>query len=87
MLDTLIVLISFGVELYALIDAARTEQSLVRNLPKWAWVLTVLFFGFFGALAWFFAGRPKGPQAPRVRKVRGGRPIPPDDNPEFLGKL
>jgi hypothetical protein len=87
MLDALLVLISVGVELYALIDAARSDSNSVRNLPKWAWIIIVLLFGFFGAIAWFITGRAKGPLFPNSPKPRRGRILPPDDNPEFLGKL
>jgi hypothetical protein len=87
MFDTLLVLASLGFELYALIDAARTDQDAVRSLPKWAWIIIILLFGLFGSVAWFFIGRPKGSSGPRARRPRSGRPVPPDDNPEFLGNL
>jgi len=84
MLDALIVLGSLGLWLYGLIDCARTEQDVVRNLPKWAWLIIIIFFGFLGAIVWLFVGRPKGVSLPK-RKVT--RVLPPDDNPDFLKQL
>jgi len=69
---------------YGLIACAKTEQDSVRILPKWAWLIIVIIFGSFGALAWLFAGRPKRIVTPRLRS---GRVIPPDDDPEFLKNL
>jgi hypothetical protein len=32
-----ILLVAFTI--YTLVDCARTDESLVRNLPKWGWIL------------------------------------------------
>jgi len=85
MLDLLLILGSTALWLYGLFDCARIDQDRVRNLPKWAWLLIIIFFGTLGAIAWLFAGRPKvGVRTPRSRP---GRMLPPDDNPDFLNKL
>lgn len=84
MLDALIVLGGLAIWLYGLIDCARTDQEAVRNLPKWAWLVIIIFFGSLGAIAWLIAGRPKGVSVPRRRTTKM---IPPDDNPDFLKKL
>ena len=84
MLDVLIFVAGTALWLYGLIDCARTEQESVRILPKWAWLIIVIIFGSFGALAWLLAGRPKRIAAPRLRSSRVS---PPDDNPEFLKNL
>jgi len=52
MLRYLPILIAAAVTLYALIDCARTEQELLRGLPKWAWLLIIFFLGVFGAIAY-----------------------------------
>jgi hypothetical protein len=85
MLDLLLILGSTALWLYGLFDCARIDQDRVRNLPKWAWLLIIIFFGTLGAIAWLFFGRPK--VAVRVPRNRPGRMIPPDDNPDFLNKL
>jgi hypothetical protein len=52
---------------YALLDVLTSDESAVRNLPKWGWFVVVLFLGevAIGPLLWFVAGRPNG---------SGGRP-------------
>jgi len=84
MLRYLPILIAIGVNLYALIDCARTEQELLRGLPKWAWLLIIIFIGTFGAVAYLIWGRQR-----RQGPGRGGqrRVIGPDDDPDFLRKL
>ena len=84
MLDVLILVGGLAVWLYGLFDCARTEQEVVRNLPKWAWLIIIIIFGSIGAIAWLLIGRPKGLI---VSRKRPNRMIPPDDNPEFLKKL
>ena len=87
MLDVLLFLIIIGAELYALIEAIRTQQSDIRNLPKWGWIAIILLFGLLGAIAWHIAGRPKGNGGPRAPRRTRGAPLPPDDNPDFLRNL
>ena len=77
-------LVELAIWLYGLFDCARTDQESVRNLPKWAWLLIIIVFQFLGPIAWFVIGRPKGSPRPRLRP---GKIIPPDDNPDFLKKL
>ncbi len=76
------VLIFLGITIYALIDCARTPQEQVRNLPKWAWLLLIIFFETVGGIAWLIAGRPRINGTPRKRRV-----LPPDDNPDFLRSI
>jgi hypothetical protein len=47
---------------YALLDVLTSDESAVRNLPKWGWFVVVLLFGeiAIGPLLWFIAGRPNG---------------------------
>lgn len=69
--------------IYAIIDCSRTPEEKIRSLPKWAWLVIILFVPGVGAIAWIIAGRPQGPG----RRSRKGKIVPPDDNPDFLGKL
>jgi hypothetical protein len=80
----------------ALISCLSAEEGTVRALPRWAWVIIILFFPLLGSLAYFGAGRPLS-SAPRDGVWRPGngfpeaerpkRPIAPDDDPEFLRQL
>ncbi len=77
----------FGLTLYALIDCARTDESQIKTLPKWGWLLLIIILGpqalAIGPIAYLIAviNNPKGRKAPK----RGI--VPPDDDPDFLGKL
>ena len=72
-----------ALEIYALIDCARTPEQQMRSLPKWAWLVIIIFVPGIGAIAWIVAGRPQGPGRGRRKK----KIIPPDDNPDWLKKL
>src|SRR5260370_35036663 len=41
-----------------LIDVAVTPPGELRSLTKPTWVLLIVFFSAFGAIAWLAAGRP-----------------------------
>jgi hypothetical protein len=45
--------------LWAIFDSLTADGSRIRSLPKWAWVVLVLLFLEFGALAWVLFGRPR----------------------------
>ena len=82
----LLYVLPIAIVLYAFFDCARTPQEQVRRLPKWAWILIIIFFDLIGALVWFFVGRPK--KNPGSNPKRGPkRPIAPDDDPDFLKSL
>ncbi|MCU1485300.1 MAG: putative secreted protein [Actinomycetia bacterium] len=44
--------------LYCIFDVISTDEALMRNLPKGAWVLIVIFLPDVGSLAWLLLGRP-----------------------------
>ena len=77
----------FGLTIYALVDCARRDESQIRNLPKWGWLLLIILLGpqaiAIGPVAYLIAGRnkPKGYGQPK-RRI-----LPPDDDPDFLRKL
>jgi hypothetical protein len=81
--DGLVLLISLGLTLYAVIDCAMTPQEKITGLPKWGWLLLIFLFSGFAAIAWIIWGKPKGNRPPRRRRGT----IPPDDNPDFLKRL
>ena len=80
-------LLVFGVTIYALVDCARADESQIRNLPKWGWLLLIILLGpqavAIGPIAYLIAGRNKHKGYKRPQR----RILPPDDDPDFLGKL
>lgn len=56
--DGLVGLVLLAFWLYALYDAITTVDVHVRNLPKVAWVIIIIFLFEIGAAAWFLLGRP-----------------------------
>jgi hypothetical protein len=75
----------------ALISCLSTEEDQINALPRWAWILIVLFFPLIGSIAWFVAGRSTATPRNTWRPGRGfpgyDRPRAPDDDPEFLRSL
>lgn len=79
--------------LYCLFDVITTPEEDVRNLPKFMWVLIVIFLADVGALTWLLVGRPRARHA--MYAAGGGDrwaqsadvPRGPDDDPEFLRSL
>ncbi len=76
-------IITLALMIFSIIDCSRTAENNIRSLPKWAWLVIIIFVPAIGSIAWIIAGRPKGNgRGRRKRKI-----TPPDDNPDFLGKL
>ena len=84
-----------ALQVYVLVDIARTPSDDVRTLPKPIWIL-VWLVPLAGPIAWLALGRPQvgpasggGSSGPGSlggpRKPRG--PSAPDDDPEFLRSL
>ena len=63
------------------------DKTLLRGLPRWAWVLVILFVPTAGPIVYLVAGRPR----PAGRTLPGlpepPRPRAPDDDPDFLRSL
>jgi len=76
-------IITLALMIFSIIDCSRTAENNIRSLPKWAWLVIIVFVPAIGSLAWIIAGRPKG----NGRRRRRRKIVPPDDNPDFLGKL
>ena len=87
MLRVLLPLVLVALTIYAVVDCIQTDQEVQRNLPKLGWIALILLFPPIGAVAWFFAGRPRDGFSGRPGPQRNGRPIGPDDDPDFLRKL
>jgi len=88
------VVLELGLTIFCLIDCLQTPEISVRNLPKWSWIVLILFFPLIGSIAWLVAGRPT-PGYRRQDYVTGfpeyqrrqGRPLGPDDDPAYLREL
>lgn len=78
-----ILLLTVGVTIYALVDCWNTPDDEVRGLPRLAWLLVVLLFPLVGPGAYLIFGRDHraAPQPGRPRVVA------PDDDPDFLRQL
>jgi hypothetical protein len=83
-LQAIILLSSLVLTLYSFIDCARRDESQLKKLPKWGWLLLILFISPFGAIGYLALGRIRGERGPRPPKRRI---LPPDDDPDFLRKL
>lgn len=57
--DGLVGFLILGLWIYCVIDVIMTDDSLVRNLPKMAWIFLVIILFDVGAIVWLVAGRPK----------------------------
>ena len=86
MLKLLPVLIGVVLAIYSLIELAMSPAASVRNLPKWGWFIVILV-PFVGPIAWLTTGRPIHPQQPNGGQPARPKPVAPDDDPAFLGRL
>lgn len=77
--------------IYALIDCVQTEPRAVKSLPKTAWMAFIALVPMVGPISWLLAGkdRAQGTRTGRIRPAGPppGRPLAPDDDPEFLRRL
>ena len=87
-LQGLLLIISSAVSLFAFIECAMRDETLIKKFPKWGWLLIIFFFGLFGSIFYLVAGRNgKNNGGPGFGKKPKPRQIPPDDNPDFLRGL
>ena len=76
-------LLVLALTVYCVVSIVQAPDGAVRNLPKWGWLLLVLFFPLAGGLAYLLAGRPIGPAVHPPRQAPRG----PDDDEDFLRRL
>jgi hypothetical protein len=64
-------LLVLALMVFALVDIIRRDDSQVRHMPKFVWLLLVILLPFIGSVLWFGIGReyPEG-------GIRLGRPAP-----------
>ncbi|MFB7904960.1 PLD nuclease N-terminal domain-containing protein [Kitasatospora sp. NPDC056076] len=99
----LTIVLPLALWVWAFIDCLVTPEGEVRHLPKPIWLIIVLLFPPLGPIAWLVAGKRRGflrtgaPDGGPGRTdadgrsgsaaPRRGRPVAPDDDPEFLASL
>ena len=83
--------LALAVWIYCILDVIASEEVLVRNLPKMAWLMIVLLFSAVGSIAWLALGRPlyagwrpgdTGGGGQRARPTTQ-RALAPEDRPDF----
>jgi amino acid permease len=77
---------TLALTLYTFIDCARRDETEIRKLPKWGWLLAIVLTGIIGPVAYLIIGRNPLNRAPKGDKPQK-RILPPDDNPDFLKGL
>ena len=74
-------LLVLALDIFCVIDVIQSREDEVRNLPKIAWLLLILFFPLIGSIAWLAAGRPQRGPARRSAYEREAREFPEYDRP------
>ncbi len=77
---------TLALTLYTFIDCARRDETEIRKLPKWGWLLANVLTGIIGPVAYLIIGRNPLNRAPKKNKPQK-RILPPDDDPDFLKGL
>jgi len=80
------IVLTLALTLYTFIDCARRDETEIRKLPKWGWLIAIVLTGIIGPLAYLFIGRNPLSSAPKKNKPQK-RVLPPDDDPDFLKGL
>ena len=86
-LNTLLFLVVVALSVVALIDCLATDRSRIRSFPRGAWAVLILLCPVAGAIAWFRGGRTTSAGDVHAAAPDPGRPIGPDDDPEFVRAL
>jgi hypothetical protein len=98
-LELLVGVATFALWVFCLVEAIGSPSDRVRNLPKVAWVLLILFFPFVGSIAWLLAGRPESaaarhsaherqaPGFPEYERPGRAAAVDPEKDAEFLRRV
>jgi hypothetical protein len=84
-LQGFIAVFTIALMLYSFVDCAMRDETQIKKLPKWGWLLIIFIFSPIGPVAYLIIGR-VGKLQKRTKKSKP-RIIPPDDNPDFLRGL
>jgi hypothetical protein len=86
MARAILLLVTVGVTIYAIVDCLRSHPSTLRWLPKPVWLAVCLVF-LVGPLAYLFFGRVDPTGRTAAPQPRRPQVLAPDDDPEFLRSL
>ena len=98
--DGVVGLALFALWVFCLVDAIGAPSHQVRNLPKVAWILIILFFPLVGSIVWLAAGRPDNggrerrshferetPEFPEYDRRGRAAAVDPEKDAEFLRQV
>jgi len=92
-------LLFLALDIFCVIDLIQSPEGEVRNLPKIAWLLLILFFPPIGSIAWLAAGRPQHgparysayeravPAYPEYDRPGRAAGLTPESDEEFLRRV
>lgn len=99
MVRVLPALVELGLLVFCLIDCIQQPDGAIRNLPKWGWVVLIIFVPVIGSIAYLVAGRPTATSYGPARRAAWPAtqtsgfpeyerpPRGPDDDADYLRSL
>lgn len=84
MVRALVILLPLALTLYTFVECAMRDDSAIKKIPKWGWLLVILFLQPIGGIVYLVIGRVRRPRGPKPGKKRI---LPPDDDPDFLRSI
>ncbi|MEY3794936.1 MAG: hypothetical protein RLZZ120_47 [Actinomycetota bacterium] len=84
MVRALLILLPLALTLFTFVDCAMRDDSQIKKIPKWVWLLVILFLQPIGGIVYLVIGRGRRPRGPKPGKKRI---LPPDDDPDFLRSI
>lgn len=82
-LSGFLLLLSLILTLYTFVDCAMRDETKIKKLPKWGWLLVILFLNTVGPIAYLAVGRARTPRT----RGQSKKILPPDDDPDFLRSI
>ncbi len=58
-MDEILAVALFGFWIFCVVDVLFTAPDRCRRLPKFAWLVIVVFLSWLGSAIWLIAGRPR----------------------------
>ena len=84
MVRALVILLPLALTLYTFVECAMRDDSQIKKIPNWGWLLVILFLQPIGGIVYLVIGRVRRPRGPKPGKKRI---LPPDDDPDFLRSI
>ncbi|WP_058235283.1 PLD nuclease N-terminal domain-containing protein [Devriesea agamarum] len=96
----ILAIVIIALTIYAIADCASTDDTRIKGLPKFVWLIVIALVPVAGPIAWILVGKDRSiagvtgvrrelrdELARRREATRRRRPMAPDEDPEFLRKL